>query len=205
MTKHAFQSATMLLAAGLIVSGCSGLFYADAQDTSVALTRDFPALPGSGHLAGAPVGPVTLPIEVSLPAVTSTFDADIPLTKQDSSGTVRVTTNLSLNGADLAMKAATGDLAGVSAAELRVFDPDADPTAAQARVIATYTRAGVLADPKKLHFTKTGVVNLADYLSNKRMGVQLAMTVKGEVNLPQQDWSADLTLDFFVETRAEAP
>ncbi len=206
MFKNAFQSATLLLAAGLALSGCAGMFFADVEDTSVAMTRDFAGLPGSNHLPGAPAGPVDIPVTVPLPPATSNFNADIPLTKQDPNGTVKVTTNLSLNGADVAMKSDTGDLAGVSSAQLRVFDPGADPSAAQAKVIATYTRpSGTAAGTKTIHFVKTGDVNLVDYLSNKQMGVQLALTVQGAVNLPQADWSADLTLDFFVKTRAEAP
>ncbi|BDG10638.1 hypothetical protein [Anaeromyxobacter paludicola] len=205
MTKN-LQRAALLLVTAFALAGCGGLFFAQAEEKSIAITHDFGGLPGTSHLGVPIAGPVDVPVQVALPPASSTFEADIPLTKNDPNGTIKVSTVITLNGADVAMKSTTGDLAGVDSAALKVFDPAVDPSGAQATVIATYTRpAGGAVDPTKLHFVRKGDVNLADYLANKQMGVMLAMTVQGAVNLPQQDWNADLTLDFYVKTRAEAP
>ncbi|HZZ85094.1 MAG TPA: hypothetical protein VFE30_11200 [Anaeromyxobacteraceae bacterium] len=205
MLENAFQRAALLLAPVLLLAGCGSLFSAEVQDSSVAVTRDFPGMPGLSRL-GAAAGPVDVPTPVTFP-VKGTFNADIPLTGQNQGGTFKVTTIVTLNGAEVAMKSTSGgDLSGVSAAELQVYDPSADPSAAQAKTIATYARpAAGPADPTRLHLAKSGAINLADYLANQRMGLQLLLTVQGPVNFPQQDWTAALTLDLYVDSKAEGP
>lgn len=206
MIENAFPRAALALASALLLAGCGNLFSAEVQDSSVALTRDFPGLPGTGRLPGAPAGPVDVPAAVTLPPASGTFNADIPLSGKSQGGTFQVTTLVTLNGADVAMSATSGDLAGVSAAVLKVYDASADPSGSQAQTIATYTRptAGP-SDPTRIHLVKSGDVNLADDLADQKMGLQLVLTVQGTVNFPQQDWSAALTLDFYVDSKAEGP
>ncbi len=206
MIENAFPRAILLLTGAVLLAGCGNLFSAEVQDSSVALTRDFSGLPGTGRLPGAPAGPVPNVPTTTLPPARGTFNADIPLSGKNQGGTFQVTSLVTLNGADVAMSSSSGDLAGVSAAVLQVYDASADPTGSQAQTIATYTRpASGPPDPSRIHFLKSGDVNLADYLADQKMGLQLVLTVQGTVDFPQQDWTAALTLDFYVDSKAEGP